>query len=55
MPLNDNNCLPNLSCDQGITADYVNLLFAIPQTDNDDLDQGWAIVLACGPHRGHEC
>ena len=38
MPLNDNNSLPNLSCDQGITADYVNSLFGIPQTDNDDLD-----------------
>ena len=38
MPLNDNKCFPNLSCNLDILADYMNALFDIPQTGNNNLD-----------------
>ena len=38
MPLYDNKCFPNLLYDLNISADYVNSLFDIPQTGNNNLD-----------------
>ena len=38
MPLNENKCYPNLSYDLDISADYMNSLFDIPQTGNNNVD-----------------
>ena len=38
MPLNDYKYFPNLSYDRDISADYMNSLFDIPQTGNNNLD-----------------
>ena len=38
MPLNDNQSCYNLLYDLAISADYMNSLFDIPQTGNDNID-----------------
>ena len=46
MPLNENKCYPNLSYDLDISADYMNSLFDIPQTGNNNLDDSFLIAVA---------
>ena len=38
MPLNDNKCLSNFSCNLDISADHMISLFDIPQTGSNNLD-----------------
>ena len=38
MPPDNNKCFPNLSYDLNISANYINSLFDIPQTGNNNLD-----------------